>query len=244
MRRLYARLPIRGLSLLVFTVLLSGSFIASVLTGRVMADQERRMLQQRAGEAAALLTNLVTQSQASTRALAAVVLATDGDPEIFRRAVERDPALANGVAALVREENGLSRVVAAEGRGLTAGEQLSGVAGDTVRRARETETFVSSGVFATPAGQRRLGQALRIDAAPDSLVIYRESVLQPPGQRRELTSTRPFSEIEAALYAAPTAEPGQVVLATRTLPIPGTTVDHVVEVGADRWLLVVAATVR
>jgi diguanylate cyclase (GGDEF)-like protein len=32
-----------------------------------------------------------------------------------------------------------------------------------------------------------------------------------------------------------------VVLATRALPIPGHTVDHVVEVGADRWLLVVAA---
>jgi diguanylate cyclase (GGDEF)-like protein len=241
MRRLYAQLPIRGLSLVVFAVLLGGSLTASGFTRRVMADQERRMLEQRAGEAAALLTNLITQSQASTRALVAVVLATDGDGEIFRRAAGRDPALANGAAALVREEDGRYLIVAAEGTGLVAGQELSREASDTVRRARDTEKFVSTGVIATPGGERRLGQALRVDAAPDSLIIYRESVLRPPGRRRQLTSTQPFSEIEAALYAGPTAEPDQVVLATRALPIPGRTVDHVVDVGADRWLLVVAA---
>jgi diguanylate cyclase (GGDEF)-like protein len=241
MRRFYARLPIRGLSLVVFAVLLGGSLTASGFTRRVMADQEGRMLKQRAGEAAALLTNLITQSQASTRALVAVVIATNGDGEIFRRAAGRDPALANGAAALVREEDGRYLIVAAEGTGLVAGQELSREASDTVRRARDTEKFVSTGVIATPGGERRLGQALRVDAAPDSLIIYRESVLRPPGQRRQLTSTQPFSEIEAALYAGPTAEPDQVVLATRALPIPGRTVDHVVDVGADRWLLVVAA---
>ena len=85
MRRLYARLPIRGLSLVVFAVLLGGSLTASGFARRVMADQEHRMLKQRAGEAAALLTNVITQSQASTRALAAVALATDGDPDVFLR---------------------------------------------------------------------------------------------------------------------------------------------------------------
>jgi diguanylate cyclase (GGDEF)-like protein len=241
MRQLYARLPIRGLSLLVFAVLLGGSLTASALTRRVMADQEHRMLKQRAGEAAALLTNLLTQSQASTRALVAVVLATEGDPEVFRGAAGRDPALNNGAAALVREEEGRFRVMAAEGSGLAAGQELSGAASDTVRRARDTEKFVSTGVFTTLSGERRLGQALRVSAAPDTLVIYRESVLRPPGERRQLTSTQPFSEIEAALYAGPVAAADQVVLATRPVPIPGRTVDHMVDVGADRWVLVVAA---
>ena len=100
MRRLYARLPVRGLSLAVFAVLLGGSLTASGFARRVTADQERRMLERRAGEAAALLTNQITQSQASTRALAAVVLATDGDPEIFREAARRDPAIANGTAGI------------------------------------------------------------------------------------------------------------------------------------------------
>src|SRR5581483_6526002 len=56
-----------------------------------------------------------------------------------------------------------------------------------------------------------------------------------------LTSTQPFADIDAALYAGPRAAPAQVVLATRPLPIPGRPARQVVQVGADRWLLVVAA---
>ncbi|HEV8625464.1 MAG TPA: hypothetical protein VG034_13475, partial [Acidimicrobiia bacterium] len=222
MRRLYVRLPIRGLSLVVFAVLLGGSLTASAFARGVMVDQERRMLRQRAGEAAALLTNLVTQSQASTRSLVAVVLATHGDPQIFQEAAGRDAALSNGgVAALVEEDGGQYRVVAAQGNGLAPGQELSGEAGAAVGRARTTDTFVNTRVMAAPDGARRVGQALRVDAGPDSLVIYRESVLRPPGQRRQLTSTQPFNEIETVLYAGPTPEPDQVVLATRALPIPG-----------------------
>jgi diguanylate cyclase (GGDEF)-like protein len=240
MRRLHARLPIRGLSLLVFAVLLGGSLTASGFARRVTADQERRMLQQRAGEAAALLTNQITQSQALTRALAAVVLATDGDAEAFRGAAGRDPTIANGTAALLREVDGRYRIVAAAGPNLTEGQELSGAAGNAVRRARDTEQFVSTGVVTAPGGERRLGQAWRIGDAPGTFVIYRESPLPPPGQRRQLTSTQPFNDIETALYASPTAEPDQVVLATRALPLPGHTVHHAVQMGADRWLLVVA----
>src|SRR5687767_4208970 len=139
MRRLYARLPVRGLSLAVFAVLLGGSLAASGFARRVTGDQERRMLTQRAGEAAALVTNQITQSQALTRALAAVALATDGDAEIFEEAARRDPALANGAAALLTARDGRYRVVAAVGPGVVAGQELSGPAGVAVSRARATE---------------------------------------------------------------------------------------------------------
>ena len=240
MRRLYARLPIRGLSLVVFAVLLAGSLTASWFARRVIADQEHRMLEQRAAEAAALFTNQINQSQASTRALAAVVLATGGNAEIFVRAAGHDPTLASETVALVREDDGRHRVVTATGTGLTAGQELSGLADEAVRRARGTEKSVNTGVFAQ-GGERRIGHVLRVDATPDSFVIYRESVIPPPGQRRKLTSTQAFSDIETVLYAGPTTDPDQVVQATRALPLPDPTVDHIVEVGADRWLLVVAA---
>src|SRR5205085_10911666 len=145
MRRLYAWLPIRGLSLVVFAVLLAGSLTASAFARGVMHDQEHRMLRQRAGEAAALLTNLVTQSQASTKSLVAVVLATNGDPKIFQEAAGRDPALANGgAAALVASEGGVLRIVAAQGKGLTPGQDLSGEAATAIGRARTTDTFVNT----------------------------------------------------------------------------------------------------
>jgi diguanylate cyclase (GGDEF)-like protein/PAS domain S-box-containing protein len=244
MRSIRARLPIRGLSLVVFAVFSAGSLSAFAYARRLEADQERRLLVQRANEAAALLTNLVTQGQASTRALAAVARATNEDPAVFDGAAGRDPAVAGGTAAaaLVEEVDGRFRVVATRGPGLTTGEELSGERAGAVRRARAGEGYVATRVFAAgPAGERRLGFALRVDTAADSAVIYRESVLRPPGQRRQLTSTEAFSDIEAVLYAGPRPEADQVVLATRPLPIPGRTVDHAVEVGADRWLLVVAA---
>jgi len=242
MRRLYARLPIRGLPLVVFAVLLGGSLTASAFAHGVMVDQEHRMLRQRAGEAAALFTNLITQSQASTRSLAAVALATNADPEIFQDAAGRDPALATGgAAALVAADGGRYRIVAAQGPGFVPGQELGGEAAVAAGRARTTDTFVNTHVITGADGARRIGQAMRLDAAHDSLVVYRESVLRPPGQRRQLTSTQAFSEIETVLYAGPAADPGQVVLATRTLPIPGYTVNHLVDVGADKWLVVVAA---
>src|SRR5262245_8573912 len=98
MHRIHTRFPLRGLSLAVFAALLVGSLTASAFARRVAADQERRMLRQRAGEAAAMLTNAITQSQTSTRSLAAVVLATHADPAVFVETARRDQTLSNGGA--------------------------------------------------------------------------------------------------------------------------------------------------
>jgi diguanylate cyclase (GGDEF)-like protein/PAS domain S-box-containing protein len=238
------RFPLRGLSLLVFAVLVGGTLTASGYARRVVREQERRLLVQRAGEAAALLTNLTNQAQATTKSLVAVALATHGEPEAFTVAAGRDPAVASGSggAALVREEAGRYRVVAASGAGPTPGQELSGEAATVVGRARHGDQFVTTPVFASGAvGERRIGFALRVDGTPDSPVIYRETTIRPPGERRQITSTEAFSEIEAVLYATPGADADQAVLATRALPIPGRTVKRSVAVGADRWLLVVAA---
>jgi diguanylate cyclase (GGDEF)-like protein len=243
MRRIYARLPIRGMTLVVFAVLLGGSLTAAAYGRRATADQEHRMLRQRAGEAAAMLANVVNQGKSSAQSLAAVVLATDADPQVFTEAAARDSALATGgVVALVREQNGRFLVVAAQGPGLAAGQDLSGAAARAAARARDTGQLVYTPIVIDgPSGQRRLGSALRVDEAPDSPLIYRESTLRPPGVRRQVTSTEAFSEIEVALYTSAVADPGQILLSTRSLPIPGRTVEHLVEAGPDKWLLVVAA---
>ena len=242
MRRFHARLPIRGLTLAVFAVLLGGSLTASAFARRVLDDQEHRMLEQRAGEAAALLGNLTTQSQSHAMALAAVALATDNDPGRFAGAASRDTALANGGAvALVREVEGRFEVVAAQGPGLTAGQELTGPAAAVVARARTTDLYVHTPVFrAGPDGERRLGGALRVSTTPGSAVIYRESVLRPPGQRRQITSSAAFTEIDTVLYAGPDADPEQLLLATKPGPLEGRTARQIVDAGGDRWLLLVA----
>src|SRR5581483_2761380 len=144
----------------------------------------------------------------------------------------------SGVALARIEPDGRVRILAARGAGLDAGAGLSSEADAAIRRARAGDGFFSTPVFSGPGGERRLGGAVRTDAGPDSPVVYRESVVRPPG-RTPLTASRPFSEIEAVLYAGPVADRDQIVLATRPLPLPGPTVRETVAVGADHWLLVV-----
>jgi diguanylate cyclase (GGDEF)-like protein/PAS domain S-box-containing protein len=244
MSRIRTRPPVGGLSVVVFAVLMAGSLTAAFYSRQVANDQEKRLLTQRAAEAAALLTNLTSQSQAATRSLAAVVGATHGDPAAFDGPARQDPTVAKGqgAVALVRPDGDGYRVVTAAGPGLVVGQDLTGPAADTVRRAENSGDFTSTPVFSPgPDGQRHIGSALRAGPAPDSLVVYRESVLGPVGIRRQLTSTQPFADIEAVLYDGPRADPAQAVLATRPLPLPGRTVNNEITVGADKWLLVVAA---
>src|SRR4051794_38868244 len=99
MRRLRARTPVRGLSLAVLAVLVAGILTAFTYARRSVTDQEDHLLRQRAGEAAALLTSAVTQSQAATKALAAIVVAT-ADDAAFLDAAGRDPGVAAGNGAV------------------------------------------------------------------------------------------------------------------------------------------------
>ncbi|HVW35193.1 MAG TPA: PAS domain S-box protein, partial [Acidimicrobiia bacterium] len=247
MRSVRARFPLRGLSLVVFAVFVGGAAAGSGVARRALADQERHLLKQRAGEAAALLGNVLTQSEASIRSLAAVTSATDGGADAFTAAADRDPAFGrpNVTVALVQpsaDGNDRFRVTATHGSGLTAGQLLDGPAATLAARALGSDGVVTSPVFATAAdGTRRLASALRVGSDAASPLIYREAVLPPAGQRRLLTATEPFGEIEAVLYAGPQVDPAEVVLATRTLPLPGPTVHQTITVGPDRWLLIVAA---
>ena len=66
-------------------------------------------------------------------------------------------------------------------------------------------------------------------------------LLPEPGQRGSLTAAQAFTQIEVVLYAGRQADADQVFLATRSLPIPGKTVEQSVPVGAQQWRLVVGA---
>ena len=153
------------------------------------------MLKQRAGEAAALLTNQINQSQSLTRALAAVVLATNGDAEAFRGAASRDPAIAGGTAVLLKDLDGRYQVIAVAGGDLATGQELNGAAGDAVRRAQATEQFVSTGVFAGAGGERRLGQAWRIEAAE-----YTNTAVSPASSARSVIRPAPTMALMPAAF--------------------------------------------
>jgi diguanylate cyclase (GGDEF)-like protein len=233
-----ALIPLRGLSVLVFVVFALSSVAIAATTRRLVADQEHRLLNQRAGEAAALLTNLMGSVQTSVKALATVVQATNEDPAAYLRvAGGARPGLD---VAMVKETDGRFRVVAAKGGSLGPDTELPPEAVDVLRRARTGPDLVASPVFGA-GDQRRIGFALRTGTTPDAALVYGETVLRGTVQRGQLTGTEAFSEIEVALYAGSRPDADQVVLATRSLPIPGKTVHRSVQVGAQQWRLVVAA---
>jgi diguanylate cyclase (GGDEF)-like protein len=231
-------IPLRGLAVLVFVAFAVSSVALGVTTRRLVADQEQRLLRQRAAEAAALLTNLMGSVETSVKALAAVVQATNEDPGAYLRVA--GGARPNLDVAMVKETDGRFRVEVAKGGRLGPDTEFSPEAVEALHSARTSPDLVASTVFRT-GDERRLGFALRTGTTPDAALVYGESVLRGMARRGALTATRAFSEIEVALYAGPRADADQVVLATRPLPIPGNTVHHPVTVGAQQWELVVAA---
>jgi diguanylate cyclase (GGDEF)-like protein/PAS domain S-box-containing protein len=233
------RLPLRGMSLLVFGILLGASLGVAQLTREVVSDQERLLLRQRTAEASTLLTQLVSQVRMALMSSAAVVQATKGNPAA---AFSRLPAPAGATAglALVKPARDRFDVVAARGQDLAAGKELAGPAVELLRRAVTTDGLVVTPVFRS-GDQRRLGFAMRTSAAPGSHLVYEEYIVRPPGQRREVTASEPFSELQGVLYAGERPDTDQIILVTGKLPLSGPTVEHVVQAGADRWLLVASS---
>ena len=224
--------------MLVFVAFAVGSVGIAAATSRMVADQEHRLLKQRAGEAAALLSNLMGSVQTTVKALATVVEATNEDPAAYQRVA--GGARPNLDVAMVKETDGRFRVVTAKGGALNPDTEFSPEAVEALHRARTSPDLVATPVFRV-GDQRRLGFALRTGTTDAAALVYGESVLRGMAERGQVTGTQAFSDIEVALYAGSRLDADQVVLRTRSLPIPGRTVQHPVQVGAQQWQLVVAA---
>ena len=222
------------LSVLVL-VCVAGLAIGTSLAIRgVVRDQERRLLHERAGEVSDAVTTAISGLEPSLGMLSRVAQLSHYAPHQF--AMAASPLLSPGVQALgIALPHGASfKAVASVGplsaRGLDPG-QLA-----LLRRAATSRGLVS-GVVSSATGSR-LDIALR---GPGGSFVFESSAIDP---RRPVASapSSPYSELSVMLYASARAEPSQLVLSTttqRTLPGP---VDHrLVQVGADRWLLLTAS---
>lgn len=226
----------RGLSVLVFVVVAAAAGAGSVGIGRVVDDQESRLLQQRAREAGSLLGNATSQVQTSLGSLGAPVGLAGADPD--RLAPLLEPLVEGGQfrAVAIADPAG-SMVVAAAGEGFAPGDRLRGP--PAVAIARADAAAVSTGVFRVE-GETRLGFAVR-PAAAGGLAVYAEAAINPD-ERVPVTSGAPFSDLTVALYASELPDADQLVLSTTgDLPLRGDVVTEDLEVGGDRWVLVVKA---
>ena len=223
--------------LVVLVGMVCASIAAFAMTRRVVDDQERRLLTERTAEIAALLSTSTNNAQSSLQVLGALGSSKDpaAAPLFARSAVLLLERGAKSVAVAVQADGGF-HVVAGAGEA-TTGASLTGDRAALATRALAAGKLVA-GLLPDPGGERLV---LVQPVAGSSAVTYQESVIRPAVPVPS-TAGSPYRDVRIALYAAPTNDPGRLILTTEAhVPLTGRVRRVAFTVGADPWTLAVAA---
>jgi signal transduction histidine kinase len=216
----------------VLAVLVCSAVATAAVVDRVVQDQERRVLNDRAGEASAFLS---TSFGPLTSTLPLLGVVSTAAPALFDGMAQGFTKGGGGSIATAAKTGDGFTVKTAAGDGPIAGDRLSGERVTLASRALAGSGLVST-VF-DQNGQRRLAFAVAIATAPD-MVIYEEFAFDQATLNRAGDS--PFSELDGAVYAASTADTTRLLFSTTTdLPVSGDVASRTFKVGTDEWLLVV-----
>ena len=199
--------------------------------------QETRALQKRSSEVTLTLSAGLSEVRSALGVLTHIPVTAPGSPELFEQVSA--PLINTSVRFVgVAERQGANYVLlAVVGEDTPRGTVLEGERAALATRAAGATDFVSNVVH--PADGPRIGFALATDHG--ARVVIREAKINPTTPATSLRG-QPFSDVDAALFAAPTASPDALVLSTTaSLPLPGATVQQTTSVGSDQWLVVIAA---
>jgi signal transduction histidine kinase/CheY-like chemotaxis protein len=227
-------------SLLVFVLLAGLGAAGFVVTRGTAREQEQRLLEERAGEVATLLTG-ATVTVANTLGLLGEAYAARRMAGTTFTATARSVLKANVVGVGVAEPDGKQLVVRA-GLGTAPAQRTALVGGraDVVGRAVRAPGLVSGLVRDAAAGQLRLVLAL---ARQGRTVVWQESAIDPGGPVAR-TPGSPYRELDVVLYRSPQAQRDQLVLTTTSsaeMPSSRVVDRRSLSVGAEHWLMLTAA---
>jgi signal transduction histidine kinase/CheY-like chemotaxis protein len=218
----------------VFAVLVGSAVGTASLVNRVVHDQERRLLNDRASEAGALLSTSFSPLTSTLPILGAVSVA---DPQLFGAMTQGFAQGGRGAIGTATKTGDTFVVNVAAGDGPAVGDPLTGE-----RALLATRALVSTGFASTVFehnGQRRLAFALPVGAAHDA-VIYEEFGFDQTAITR--TADSPFSELDGVVYASSTADPARLLFETNPgFQMTGDFAARSFKMGTDDWLLVVKA---
>jgi signal transduction histidine kinase len=225
--------PLRAASAVIFLVLVAVVVVSSLITSEVIGAQERLILRERTGEAAAVLGSAFSGSQTSLQLLGTLARSGQGRAGTFAAAA-RSVTSATGQAFMVTAQRGpVTRVIAAAGAAPAVGTALSAAQGQLARRAM-TATGMVSGMIRVGSA-RWLAFGLGRVAGPGA-VVWEEAKLSP-ATTVNLAASSPFGNLTIAIYASARPSPATLVIATtRQLPLAG--LQYPFRVGADTWLIV------
>ena len=216
-------------------LLACGAIGPALVVDRVMRDQERRLLHERAAEASALLS---TAFGSLTSTLPLIGALTSANPAALQAIAGSSMKGASGwIGTLAATGNGMV-VRAAAGKAPAVGSAVTGDRAALAARALVTTGLVSDVI--QQGSQRLLVFAVASPVDKDT-VTFEELGFDPRAVAKAGPNS-PFGELDSAVYASTSATSRRLVFATAAhSPLRGDTATRTVQVGADKWLLVVKA---
>ena len=226
------RWPLRAVSAVTFLVLAGVVVAASLITLNVIRDQERLILRERTGEAAAVLGSAFSGTQASLQLLGVLARSDRGQTALFAaaaRSVTTSPAQGWLVTA---QRGGATTVTAVAGHGPSVGAVLSAGQAGLARRALSAIGMVSG--LIRQGSIRWLAFGLGRAAGPGT-VVWEETRINP-AKPVHLAASSPWGNLNIAIYASAHPSPATLVITTTKTLTGG--LQYPLRVGADRWLIV------
>lgn len=224
----------RGIPWVGAAVVAALAALTAGLVDGVVEDQERRLLDQQADAAEALLRSSFSPLTGGLPLLGLVAQPTTGSPVLFD-AIAGSLAADDGLAGVAREEGDELVVQRVVGAGAPAGRALPGAWQALVQRAQAADGLVAQ-VHDTEGGRR-----LMIAVVPSGLsdVVAFSELTFDARRLSEAAGEGPFRELDGAVYVGTRARAEDLLVATTDDLGDGATARRTVAVGADRWLLVV-----
>ncbi len=228
----------RSVAVIVFIALAALTLGGFAVVRTAARNTEKRLLHERAAEVAAVLTSSTDSIRTSLRLLGEAYAADHVADAGFRasaRSLLHGNVTTIGIAETVRT-NVVVRAV--EGPQTGARTTLTGARAVLVRHAAQAKDLASAIVKDVSSGATRLVFAF---GRPDGVVVYEETTVDPT-RPVPSTANSPFRELNVVLYRSATPAVDQLVVTTTSkLSLSGTLDKRVLNVGADRWLLVTSA---
>jgi signal transduction histidine kinase/ActR/RegA family two-component response regulator len=227
-----SRLPALAVALVTFA---AGGVLALV-SHNITDRQEHTLLRERTNEVTTLLTTAVNDAKSNLSGAAAAA-AVGGQSPLFTTLTSTSVAQGSQVV-VTRETNGVFTTIATAGPGAPAlSTPLPADLAQVAQRALTSPDMVS-GIVGS-GKERSIVLALKAPG-DDHAVGYVRSPLRGP-TKAPTDPSSPYRELNAALYAGPTADPDTLVLGSGDIPGTGSgTVTRTLPVGSEKWLLAVS----
>jgi signal transduction histidine kinase len=226
------RWPLRLASTVTLVVLAGVVAASSLITQKVIQDQERLILRERTGEAAAVLNSAFASIRVSLELLGKIAASDHAHPQSFTRAARSVLTPNQGLFVTIQQGTSM-KVTAAAGLAPAVGRSIPVAQERLGRRALSSSGMVSG--LVRDGGRRWLAFAVGHAAGPGT-VVWEESALAPTATVKQSPAS-PWGNLNVALYLSARPQPSALILATtKGLPLAG--LQYRLHVGADTWLLV------